>query len=123
MAPSVGLTISDGRELAMRRARAASGKGAAADPGLDRTQPTTDFEREWSAESLFTWGDAAITETDPLEDAYELLGVDRDTPWPQIMAIYKALAREHHPDRGGDPDLMARITEAHALVRFAHGGR
>jgi len=104
----------------MRRARAAGGNGATADPGLERDS-LTDFEQQWSAESLFTWGEATVTEADPLETAYELLGVDRRTPWSEIAAIYKRLAREHHPDLGGDPELMARITEAHALVRFAHG--
>ncbi|MCP5025827.1 MAG: DnaJ domain-containing protein [Actinomycetia bacterium] len=121
VASAVCLNLLDGRELAMRRARAAGGKGAVADPGLERTEPATEFEREFSAESLFCWGNATVLTTDPLEDAYEMLGVNRDTPWSEITSIYRAMAGEHHPDRGGDPALMVRINEAHALIRFAHG--
>ncbi|MCP4086250.1 MAG: J domain-containing protein [Actinomycetia bacterium] len=114
-------TVSDGRELAMRRARAASGKGAAADPVFAPSEPTTEFEREFSTDSLFTWGKAEVGVIDPLDEAYVLLGVDRHTPWTEITAIYKQLAREHHPDLGGNTAFMARVTEAHALIRFAHG--
>ncbi len=113
-------TVSDGRELAMRRARAASGKDAA-DPVFAPSEPTTEFEREFSTDSLFTWGKAEIEVIDPLDEAYVLLGVDRHTPWTEITAIYKQLAREHHPDLGGNSASMAQVNEAHALIRFAHG--
>jgi DnaJ-domain-containing protein 1 len=116
----VNLSIPGGRELALRRARAAGGNVAPADPGLAR-RSLTEFEQEWSTESLFTWGRATVTDVDPLEEAYQLLGVDRQTPWSEITARYRRLARDHHPDRGGDAAFMTRITEAHALVRFAHG--
>ncbi len=121
MGRPIELTVSDGRELAMRRARAASGKGAAVDPAFAPSEPTTQFGRSYSTDSLFTWSQAEVGVTDPLDEAYELLGINRHTPWPEVAAIYRQLAREHHPDLGGDPAFMARVTEAHALVRFAHG--
>jgi hypothetical protein len=42
---------------------------------------------------------------------------DRDA----LAAAYKAAARQHHPDIGGDPDKFDRITKARDLV--AGGGR
>lgn len=34
----------------------------------------------------------------------------------ELEPRWRALAREHHPDRGGDPDRMARVNDAHDVL-------
>ena len=50
-------------------------------------------------------------------DAYGILGVSPTAPDEEIHAAYKALSRKYHPDHGGNPDDMARLNEAYALVK------
>lgn len=50
--------------------------------------------------------------TDRDTDFYAILGVRREAPRAEIERGYKRLAREHHPDRGGDEDRMKAINEA-----------
>lgn len=50
----------------------------------------------------------------------EVLGVKLDTPIEQVEARFKELAREHHPDRGGNHDRMAAITRAIGEAREYH---
>lgn len=45
-------------------------------------------------------------------DFYEILQVDRRADPEVIQAAYRALARRHHPDMGGDPVRMVAINEA-----------
>jgi curved DNA-binding protein CbpA len=47
-----------------------------------------------------------------LTDHYSVLGVKRTADRATIRAAYRALARQSHPDLGGDEDRMARINEA-----------
>lgn len=44
---------------------------------------------------------------------YGTLGVDRTASQEEIRAAYRALASQHHPDRGGDHETMAGITVAY----------
>ncbi len=46
-----------------------------------------------------------------------VLGVPRDSPMARIEAAFTKLAKEHHPDRGGSANQMARLTEARELAR------
>ena len=48
---------------------------------------------------------------------YGTLGVDRTATEEEIKAAYLGLAREHHPDRGGDTECMAEITSAYAQLK------
>ena len=50
-------------------------------------------------------------------DAYGILGVSPSAPDEEIHRAYKELSRKYHPDHGGDPDDMARLNEAYALVK------
>ena len=50
-------------------------------------------------------------------DPYEVLGVRPDTPPEVIEAAYKALARKHHPDNGGDAAEMATINAAYERLK------
>ncbi|MEY3821951.1 MAG: DnaJ domain [Actinomycetota bacterium] len=38
---------------------------------------------------------------------YQLLGVNRSSSLEEIVSARRLLAREFHPDRGGDPQYMA----------------
>lgn len=46
------------------------------------------------------------------EQAYQVLGVGANATKAEIDRAYKRLAAEHHPDRGGDLQQMARINVA-----------
>jgi len=48
----------------------------------------------------------------PDDSWWRVLGVDRDASKEAIAARHRELAREHHPDRGGDAATMARVNAA-----------
>ncbi len=48
-----------------------------------------------------------------------ILGVKADATLDQVEEAFRALAREHHPDRGGDPERMKQLTAARACARQA----
>ena len=50
---------------------------------------------------------AATNSTDALNDAYQLLGVTRNASVDEIRHAYHRLARCHHPDSAGTPDVEA----------------
>ena len=45
-------------------------------------------------------------------DHYETLGAGREEAREEIERRYKRLARQHHPDRGGDEEEMKAVNEA-----------
>eukprot|EP00455_Lapot_gusevi_P005487 TRINITY_DN1234_c0_g1_i2.p1 TRINITY_DN1234_c0_g1~~TRINITY_DN1234_c0_g1_i2.p1 ORF type:complete len:473 (-),score=143.85 TRINITY_DN1234_c0_g1_i2:175-1593(-) len=47
---------------------------------------------------------------------YELLGVDRDSTSDQIKKAYRQAALQHHPDKGGDPQVFKEINEAYSVL-------
>lgn len=47
---------------------------------------------------------------------YDLLGVSRDATAEEIKRAYRAAARIHHPDAGGDADTFKAIGEAHQVL-------
>lgn len=49
--------------------------------------------------------------------AYEVLGVGALLGVARIRERYMLLARENHPDKGGDAERMAQITEAWTTLR------
>lgn len=50
-----------------------------------------------------------------------ILGVSREASEAEIDAAFKALARKHHPDLGGDPLEMARLNQARDSARQERG--
>ncbi len=47
---------------------------------------------------------------------YETLGVGRDASVEEIRKAYKTLAREKHPDRGGNAEEFKAIQQAHEVL-------
>ncbi len=69
------------------------------------------IERHGGAEIL----DRAFTGFTALpapEQPFQVLGVGANASKEEIERAFRLLASEHHPDKGGDPDKMARINRA-----------
>lgn len=49
-------------------------------------------------------------------DLYGILGVSRTADTSEIRSAYKQLAKEHHPDKGGDPEKFKEISQAHEIL-------
>jgi len=49
-------------------------------------------------------------------DLYRTLGLTREATSAQIKDAYRRLAKEHHPDKGGDPDKFKSISKAYATL-------
>ena len=65
-------------------------------------------------------------------DYYEVLGVPRSATAAEIKKAYRKLAKEHHPDAGGDAAKFQEASEAYEVLsddtkrqqydRFGHDG-
>lgn len=55
-------------------------------------------------------------QTSSMSDLYERLGLDSNASKEEIRRAYKDLAREKHPDRGGDPEEFKAVQEAHEVL-------
>lgn len=62
-------------------------------------------------ESAFT-GFQAIPEKTGTSPWYAVLGLPMNATKDQAREAYRILAKKHHPDVGGDPELFLRINEA-----------
>jgi curved DNA-binding protein CbpA len=47
---------------------------------------------------------------------YEILGIPEDADKNTIKQAYRELAKKHHPDKGGDPEKFAPISEAYSVL-------
>lgn len=56
-------------------------------------------------------------------EAREILAVHGDTTIRGLDRRYRALARERHPDAGGDPDAFRELQQAYELLRRQLGGK
>ena len=52
-------------------------------------------------------------------EALQLLGLDASATESQIRSAFRAAAKQHHPDVGGDAEMFKRITEAHDVLKGA----
>lgn len=50
-------------------------------------------------------------------DYYSTLGVDKGATQEDIKQAYKKLAKQYHPDHGGDTDKFAQINEAYETLK------
>lgn len=51
--------------------------------------------------------------------ALEVLGLDEDGPTPDVRTVkgrFRTLARQQHPDRGGDPEAFQDLHDAYELL-------
>jgi molecular chaperone DnaJ len=65
-------------------------------------------------------------------DYYEVLGLNKNATPDEIKKSYRKLAKEHHPDKGGDENLFKEISEAYGVLsddgkksrydQFGHAG-
>lgn len=53
---------------------------------------------------------------------HEVLGVKPEATKPEIINAYRALARTHHPDAGGDAETFKRLRSAYEQGIAARGG-
>lgn len=51
-----------------------------------------------------------------MRDPYQTLGVKKNANTEEIKAAFRKLAKEHHPDRGGDSEKFKQINEAYAIL-------
>ena len=54
---------------------------------------------------------------DSSKDYYSILGADEDASPGDIDRLYKRLAVQHHPDRGGDEEEMKSLNEAYGVLK------
>ena len=65
-------------------------------------------------------------------DYYEVLGLKKDASEQDIKKAYRKLAKEHHPDKGGDSEKFKEISESYEVLSdkkrkeeydmYGHGG-
>ena len=51
-----------------------------------------------------------------MPDLYEILGVARDADADAIKRAHRKLAKQHHPDRGGDPEAFKSVQQAYDVL-------
>jgi len=50
------------------------------------------------------------------QSPYDILGVPRDAQDQDVKKAYRKLAREHHPDKGGDAEKFKKVQEAYEIL-------
>lgn len=53
------------------------------------------------------------------DDHYKALGVQKTASQDEIKKAYRKLAKEHHPDLGGDEEKFKKINEAYSVLSDA----
>ena len=52
-----------------------------------------------------------------MKNFYDVLGVNEKATSAEITKAFKDLAKQHHPDRGGDEAKFKEINEAHDTLK------
>ncbi|MCF7846660.1 MAG: DnaJ domain-containing protein [Candidatus Gracilibacteria bacterium] len=50
------------------------------------------------------------------ENLYDILGVSKSASKEEIKKAYRAAAKKHHPDKGGDAETFKKIREAYSVL-------
>ena len=58
-----------------------------------------------------------MAQFDRNKDYYTTLGADETSTASEIDRLYKRLAVQHHPDRGGDEEEMKALNEAYCVLK------
>ena len=58
-----------------------------------------------------------MSQFDTGKDYYAILGADESTPQIQIDRLYKRLAAQRHPDKGGNEEEMKSLNEAYRVLK------
>ena len=74
------------------------------------TQPELTYEIPSSTQSR----QAPLEDSD---DPYVILGIHHKTPPDIIRAVYMAWVKNHHPDKGGDPELFKKVNVAYDQIK------
>lgn len=53
-------------------------------------------------------------------DHYKTLGVDKNATQESIKRAYRQLAKQHHPDNGGDTEKFKQINQAYSIIGDEH---
>ena len=54
------------------------------------------------------------------EHALAILCLDAEVGWDEIQQAYRRLARQHHPDKGGNHSVFIEIREAYEILRHSY---
>lgn len=49
-------------------------------------------------------------------DAFRILGLPTDTPFREVYRRYRQLAKQHHPDAGGNPQAFIGVNKAYTCI-------
>lgn len=60
--------------------------------------------------------DAPVSPRD-LDLAYKMMGVSPSAPWREVEIAFRSKAKLHHPDHGGDDDVMRALNDAYSLIK------
>lgn len=82
---------------------------------------TTANSTGFSGTFYFNFAPPPSLQNDPVALAVKALGLT-PTPqgtvsWVEVTKAFRRLARENHPDVGGDPERMKEITAAYHLLK------
>lgn len=58
-----------------------------------------------------------MSEFDSAKDYYGILGAEEDTSRRDLHRLYKRMAAQRHPDKGGSEDQMKSLNEAYRVLR------
>jgi hypothetical protein len=58
-----------------------------------------------------------VKQFDSSKDYYSILGANEDASLGDIERLYKRLAVQRHPDRGGDEEEMKSLNEAYGVLK------
>ena len=58
----------------------------------------------------------AVQSVEAGKDLYKVLNIDRGADDRTVKKMYRKLALEHHPDKGGDKDKFAEISQAYDVL-------